>query len=287
MGTTVQVTHEAACPDIGPVCAERDEPPQIHDQRFWIAELRVLAEYAVTSWLAAELQLPVRLSATTIVFRRLDGTAFEPEYADIHHRNETLFGIGDPWLTARGRFRFGSLLLAPRLGLTVPLGRTETNPFALGRMGLTHQHVQFGTGTVTPILGLDASYQWERVLARAYGQAQLSLYEKDKGYQAGSRFAGGLAGDFTVVPTLKLGALAEVLAELPERWDGVIEQDGNVGRVDVLVGGTAAWTIENTTLTLSVRVPVFQHFIVSHHGAGQLRYPAIVMLGVQQRVELF
>ena len=148
MGTSVNVTHEASCPDLGPVCASRAEPPQVHDQRFLIAELRVFAELSVRDWLSFELQLPMRVSATTIVFRRLDGSAFTPEYGDIHHRDETLVGLGDPWLQARLHATWGIVSAAVSAGATLPVGRLEQNPFALGRAGLTHQHVQFGSGTL-------------------------------------------------------------------------------------------------------------------------------------------
>ncbi len=286
MGTTVRVQHGISCPDIGPVCAVRDEPRQTHDQQFWIAELRLQAEYGFTDWLSAELQLPFRLSGTTIVYRSLDGTAFVPDHRDIHHRNETLVGLGDLWLSARFRQRFGAFSLAARAGLTLPLGRTEENPFAAGRAGLEHQHVQFGTGTVDPLLGLELSYAWERVTARLYGQAQLTLSVSPRSFQAGSRFGGGVAVDFTLLPVLQLGATAESLTELPERWNGVVEQDGNVGRTDVLLGLSASWTVGGATLSLSVRTPVYQHFIVTGADGGQLKYPAIVQLSFQRPFDL-
>jgi hypothetical protein len=44
---------------------------------------------------AAEAQIPIRVVNTTIQFRRLGGTAFDPDYQNIHHRNETLFGFAD------------------------------------------------------------------------------------------------------------------------------------------------------------------------------------------------
>jgi hypothetical protein len=286
MGTTVNVVHGIACPDIGPVCSLRDEPPQTHDQQFWIAELRLLAEYGLTDWLGVELQFPLRLTGTSIVYRDLAGAEFVPDDRDLHHRNETLVGPGDPWLSARFRQRFGAFSLSGRAGLSLPLGRTEANPFAAGREGLEHQHVQFGTGTVDPLVGLELSHAWERLSARVYGQAQLTLWENPKGYQAGSRFGGGLAVDFKLLPVLVLGVTAESLTELPERWAGVVEQDGNVGRTDVLVGVSGAWSVGGATLTLSVRTPVYQNFIVTSADGGQLRYPAIVQLSFQRPFEL-
>lgn len=279
--------HEAVCPDIGPICQVRDEPPQVHDQQFYLGELRLIADCAFLEWLSVEAQLPLRISGTGITFRRLDGTPFEPEGGDIHHRNETLVGVGDPWLSARPTFHTGGFALSGRLGVTLPMGRTEPNPFALGRQGLTHQHVQFGTGTVNPLLGLQLSQRLaDRVTPRVYGLAQLSLSENMRGYRAGARFLGGLAVDVKVLESLSLTATGEVLAELPETWDGEIEQDGNVGRVDVLVGGALEWRIAGMTLSLSGRGPVIQYFFHEHEDGGQLRFPFIFSLGVERTFDL-
>jgi len=285
MGTSVNVTHQVSCPDIGPVCAVRDEPAQVHDQRFLIAELRVFAELSVRDWLSFELQLPMRLTATTIVFRRLDGSAFTPDFGDLHHRDETLVGLGDPWLQARVHARWGRVSAALSGGATLPVGRLEQNPFALGRAGLTHQHVQFGTGTVNPLVGVEVASVWSRVTVRGSGVAQLTFHENLYGYQAGSRFLVSAGADVKVVEALSLGGTVDSITELPERWDGAVEQDGNVGRSDVLVGAQVTWRLGATTVLLSARVPVFQYFFVDGDG-GQLRYPAIVSLGVQRSFEL-
>ena len=95
--TVVRVVHDSVCPDIGPICDVRPEPPQIHDQRFYVTELRPVVEYGITNWLSAELQLPLKLSKTTIKYRTLEGASYNPDYQPIHHRNETLVGLGDPW----------------------------------------------------------------------------------------------------------------------------------------------------------------------------------------------
>ena len=60
MTTRVRTTHESECPDIGPICAVRDEPPQIHDQRFAVSELRAIVEHAFTDALGVEVtELPM------------------------------------------------------------------------------------------------------------------------------------------------------------------------------------------------------------------------------------
>lgn len=285
MGTSVNVTHTVICPEIGPVCATRREPAQVHDQQFFIAELRLLAELSMRDWLSAELQLPLRVSATTITFRRLDGTPFTPESADLHHRNEVLVGLSDPWLQVRARAGSGALKGSLSAGVTLPVGRTEPNPFALGRAGFVHQHVQFGSGLVNPLLGAEGSYAWERVTARMTGLAQLSLDQNLYGYQAGSRFLAGVGVSVRLVEGLMVGATVDSVTVLPERWDGKVEQDGNVGRSDVLVGGQVEWQVGALVLTLSVRVPVFQVFF-DDAADSQLRYPAMVGLGVSRSFDV-
>ncbi len=275
LSTTVRIQHESACPDIGPICAERDEPPQIHDQRFVIGELRATVEHGLTDALGVELQLPLRLNRTTIQFRRLDGTPVTLDYENIHHRDETLFGVGDPWVLGRYAFSVGEVRLAARAGFTVPLGRTVEDPFALGAAGQPHQHVQFGNGTVQPVLALEANRAWDSWSARLWGQAQLSVAENSHGFRAGHRLGLGLSAGLKVTDSLRLSAGADVAHEQPERWGGIVQQDGNLGRTDVLLGGGLHWTVSAVRLGLTLQVPVYSH-IIGHH--GQLTYPGLLGL---------
>ena len=273
--TDVRTTHESACPDIGPICAERDEPPQIHDQRFLVGELRASVEHAFTDVLGVELQVPLRLNYTTIQFRALDGTPVTLDYENIHHRNETLFGLGDPWVQGRYAFPLGPLQLTARAGFTVPLAKTVEDPFALGAAGQPHQHVQFGSGTVQPLLGLEAGRTWDAWSARLWGQAQLSVAENSHGFRAGHRFNLGVSSTVKLTDALRVSAGADVANEQPERWDGRVQQDGNLGRTDVLLGGGLHWNVSRVQMGLTLRVPVYSH-IIGHH--GQLEYPGLLGL---------
>jgi hypothetical protein len=285
-GTAVRVIHPSYCPEIGPICASRDEPPQLHDQTLYVTELRPIFEYQVLEILGLELQVPLRLSATNVVYRRLDRTAFEPDYENIHHRNETLVGLGDSWVSARISRTVGAFALSGRVGVTVPIGRTESNPFDLGERGLPHQHVQFGTGTFNPLLGAEVARTIGQVQMRGYAQAQLSLYENRHGYRAGMRLLAAAEGGMLVLGKLRIAATADMFHEEPERWDGVIQQDGNLGRTDVLVGATIRHPLGDYILTASAKVPVFQHLVVVGPEAGQLSYPAIVNLGIYRTFDI-
>src|SRR5688572_33436366 len=83
----------------------------------------------------------LRQVTTRIRFEDLDRRPILVPGGDIHHRNETLVGAGDPWLTAVVGRRVGGWSAALRGGTTIPLGRTEENPFELARRGLPHQHI--------------------------------------------------------------------------------------------------------------------------------------------------
>jgi hypothetical protein len=234
---------------------------------------------------ALEAQLTLRLVRALVTFRRLDGTAFEPDYANIHHRDETIFGLADPWLLGRGSWTKDTFTVTGRAGVGLPLGSTEPNPFALGRAGLPHQHVQLGAGVFHPVLAVDASYGVSRFRFGAYAQTLLFLYENGNGYRAGNRYMGGVTAEHRFGDHVRVGVGADILNEQPERWDGVVQQDGNVGRTDLLLGAGASYTADRWLASLAFRSPVFQHF--SRTGAahdadpGQLTYPAIVSLAVQ------
>lgn len=288
--TAVNFVHSTDCPDLGPICQVRDEPGQLHDQMLYATEFRPIIEFGFDDRFGVEAQLPIRVTRTTIRFRHLDGALFNPDYENIHHRNETLAGVGDLALSGRARGKLLDLEWTARLGLSFPTGGIAPDPFALAALGLPHQHIQFGTGTFNPIASLEVGRTWGRFRLMASGQTQLFLYANRYGYQAGNRFSGGLLGELTFIEKLRLGVAADVLNEQPERWGGVIQSDGNIGRTDFLVGGSVAYAFKHVSLGLSVKVPVYQHLIKPEHThgdePGQLTYPAVVSLTVAMDFDL-
>jgi hypothetical protein len=196
----------------------------------------------------------------------------------VHHRDETLAGIADPWLLARIGRSFGDLWLAARLGVTLPIGRTEEDPFELGDRGARHQHIQLGTGTFDPILVLEASQAIGSSRLMLFVQAVAPLYDNTHGYRAPSRVHGGFAVALQIVDELggKLGL--EAMHEDAERWQGVIRQDGSLGRSEVmgLFGLTQA--IGDSRVSLDVRLPVMRQIVVGSEAPGQLSSPLALAL---------
>jgi hypothetical protein len=214
---------------------------------------------------------------TTIRFEDLDRNPIELPGGDIHHRDETLSGPGDPWLMAVAGRRFGAWSTAVRGGVTVPLGRTEENPFALGRQGLSHQHIQFGTGTWDPLAGAAAGRRFGGLVTTASVIARLPVATNEHGYRAGRRVLASLVGDHAIRGPWRVQAGLEYGHETAETWDGIVEEEGNLGRSDLLGAVGLARVIGARALVLTVRVP-----LRTRSNGVQVDYPAIVSLGWQQ-----
>lgn len=249
-----------------------------HAQGIVLSEARLGAEYAFSSRLGLALVLPFRVTGTTVDYIDASGEVVEIERGDIHHRDETLKGIVDPWLLARASFARGRLRLDGRLGVSVPLGRTEEDPFALGDAGVRHQHLQFGTGTWNPVATLEATWQADGWSIGGFALTQQVLYENDKGYLAGDRYAAALGVQSALGSRRWMFRVGpELQAETRERWNGrYYDHEGNQGRLDVLVGAAARWRFGHAyEATAQVGVPVY-----TYAAGGQLAYPLVATVGV-------
>ena len=276
--TSVHVTHEAGCADFSN-CHERPIQPQfLHDQMLIPAELRFVGELGLTASLGVEVQIPLRLVRTSIEYTTLDGGPYEPLDPGVHHRDETLIGIGDSWLSGRWAGQLGGLLVSARAGVSVPLGSTEENPFALGDSGKSHQHIQFGSGTVDPVFSADVAKPVGRWLYLGYAQGQMALYENGYGFQAGTKATLGAQTGRRIWKALTGALGAEALYEGPERWDGKVRQDGSLGRTEVLGTLSLVQAFKTGSLGLSARVPLYRHIEIGDEPPGTLSSP--LMLGL-------
>lgn len=237
-GSHAEAVHDEACPEIGPICALRAEPPQQHHTSLWLFELRLIAEYGLFKKLAVQAVLPVRFAQTRTLFTDLDGRPKTLDYQNIHHPDATLVGLGDGQVFAHSGISFGDLLLGGRLGLSLPLGNIVENPYHLGHEGKVHQHLQFGTGTFDPLLGVDATWRFGRWSLAGFGFARAPLYRGRYGYQAGSQLLGGVVASSTPAGGKPSARASVTLAhEFAESWEGFVHaDDGNQGRTDVYLG---------------------------------------------------
>jgi hypothetical protein len=253
-----------------------DAPPVAwHVQDFTIAEAALVAEYGLARGVGLSLTSFYRQVTTRVRFQDADRRPVVLPNGDIHHRDETLTGPGDPWAFVVTGKALGPWSLAARAGVSVPLGRTRENPFELGRRGLPHEHVQFGTGTWDPMLGFALGRRVGPTTLVASGLARLPVYENGHGYQAGRRYDASLSADRRLAGRWRVQGGLDLAHEAAERWSGVVEEEGNIGRTDLLAGLALAREIGAAgALTLQVKVPL----VTRAHGA-QVDYPAIVSLG--------
>lgn len=202
------------------------------------ANLRV--RYGLSKWLLTEVSLPVRMVFMNPEFRDADGAA-APAAESIHHRKEATVGVGDLKLMAVLPLRTDphSAMLAVRVGLTVPTGHTEPDPFALGRQGKTHQHIFFGSGTVDPVLALEVAKLSGAFLFTGQAEGRIPVYAGQYGYRQGVRASAQL-GIHYLLDDWRFGVHPGLYAETASKWGDAAAD--NSGRVDALTSVSAGWT---------------------------------------------
>lgn len=283
--TYTRAGHEERCPDInGPACAAHPVDEQWHDLGIYYADVRARVEYGLTDWLSLDVMWSLRIVKIDFELQDLARRPIDAPYGEeIHHRDETLVGPTDPWLTLRVLKRLGPWSFAWRAGVTLPIGSTVENPFALGRAGRAHQHIQLGSGTVDPVVEVEVRRAVGRFEVSPWLLARVPLYENRHGYRLGAQLFAGLraASDLW---TRRVDFLLGVLAyhEQPERWSGAVETEGNLGRTDVMLETTIGVRLpRGIRLIFGGRAPLF-----SKTTGAQLTTPAIgdLMLSVPFRL---
>ncbi|MDP2313751.1 MAG: hypothetical protein Q8P41_12660 [Pseudomonadota bacterium] len=221
-GTSVRIRHVAACPEIDPLlCAEQDIPEHWHDQHIAWLRLDPTLNVGLGAGWQASVGLPFDVRAIAVDYETPDGAVFDPPYADIHHRDETLWGPTDGTALVRKYATVGThAIVGVGLGTTLPIGRTEADPYALTEEGLTHQHIQLGTGTFVPVATLEGVLTGARWGGTAWVSGRLPLYANTEGYRPGATVTGGLGPSWRPIPAVQLLATVEGSFEGAEAWSG-------------------------------------------------------------------
>ena len=140
----------------------------------------------------------------------------------------------------------------------MPFGCTEPNPFELGRPVSRTSISSFGTGTWDPLLSLAAGRDVGGGALSMTGLAHLVFYENSHGYQAGNRYNVNVTGSRPLFKALEVMAAFDVTRDEAERWDGRLEEEGNLGRTDVLLSFGASSPIGRIgTLSATVGLPAY------------------------------
>ena len=201
--------------------------------------------------------VPFDVRAVRIDYTNLDGDPYAPPYAEIHHRDETLAGPVDGRLLVRRFARTSSgLVWGGGVGVSVPLGRTEADPYRLTAQGLVHQHLQMGSGTVDPLV---TAFVWKSgekwgVMAGLDGRA--GLYANPKGYRPPTMAGLSVGPTYRASSAVTLIAGLELQGETPEQWNGV----DYGGRTSLIANAAATWSPSPTwTVQADVRTTAWQH----------------------------
>ena len=235
-----------------------DEPenptPYWHVQDLILTELTLNASLGLRPGLAIEANVPTRVVRNRVHYLNLARDPYEPPNPDLHHKNETRVGLGDPRIAVHLGHSKTVWSWSSRLGISVPLGETEPNPFELGRLGFGHQHIQFGTGTWDPFVGAGIGRAIGVYTIQMSGFARFTLTENEHDYRAGDRSSFLLRVGRTLGELTSAGVGLNLVHEEPERWNGQIEEEGNLGRTDLLLSlelrrafasiGALTWTLQ-------------------------------------------
>jgi hypothetical protein len=219
-----------------------------------MSDVSLEASYGALSWLAFDVRVPYRIVDITPTYTEIDGSPKQvPD--DIHHHDRTITGLGDPWLLLRLGARKDALDASSRLGVSLPLGMTQPDPFELGQRGQWHEHTQLGTGIVMPIVSLAVSYRLEPWTIGGSLFGLFGLYENQHGWRPSSRLGVGsrlslslAGGKLTPFATLDLAHQTE------EAWHGERGLEGSTIRSELLLGGGLGWRFADPwTLELGLR----------------------------------
>lgn len=239
-----------------------------------VSEIDITAARGLGANLGVDALFPVRLVRDRVHYLDLSRQPYVPPNPGLHHRNETLTGIADPQMgLTYGRARL-PWTLAARVGVSIPVGRTEANPFELGRLGKWHQHIQFGTGTWDPLLSMAVGRATGPLDLLLSGFARFPVTENEHGYRAGRRYSLSFGGSPLLGNGWSANAGLKLAREEAERWSGRIEGEGNLGRTDLfLTLGGGHGLPPFGSLGASVEVP-----LASKTTGEQVDIPIVVSL---------
>ncbi len=220
--------------------------------------------------------VPFDLRLVTVQYETLDGAAYDPPYDDIHHRNEAIAGPVDGTALVRKVISTKHFIVGAGVGTTLPIGKTEEDPFALTEAGLAHQHSQLGTGTFVPLASVDVYYAAARWGALGFAQLRLPLYENDKGYRPPASATLGVGPSFRILPPLQVIATAEGAYDSAEYW----HDTAHGGRLALVVGVGGIYSLSpHVVVQAQARFTPLQHAEEEDHDAVFVQ-PVVATIGV-------
>ena len=244
-GTHIAFSHDAHCPEISPlVCADPDIEmlPHEHHQGVTMLRYQTTVSFGLGNGWQVMGMIPVDAKLLSIEYTTMDGQPYDPPYGDIHHRNETLFGLGDGRLEAQYFTQAASAwVVGGGLGFTLPMGRTEENPYLLAERSEKHQHMQMGSGTVDPVFALFSVWtgpKWGGILK---SNGLLPVVQNRYGYKPSPVLTVSGGPSYVLTPKWTTTAEISLSREWQAHWDG--EPDRMSGRTVLTAGGALIYRL--------------------------------------------
>ena len=213
-----------------------------------------------------EVNIPFEVKIQEASVEKIEGETYSSEEWEaielngyIHHRNETYSGPADgDFLIGYSMNGFFGDFIMGRIGTTIPLGKTEDDPWKLGEAGLEHLHIQFGTGTFNPIADLHYSFPiYKRIAAHSSIRCKFPFYENSKTYR-GSRELTYTAGlNFRADDWISLNAGYLGFYQAYAYWDGEIDKNTGL-RFGMASMGASFSTPFNVPLSIALMLPLHQ-----------------------------
>ena len=241
-------------------------PLHRHEVSFDYLRLELGLEYAFAESWGLAFRVPVDIKNQTAEVAFVGAVSPQEREAilnnrDIHHRTETYRGLSDLMLLGthhrRGLFRKGDALKISA-GATLPVGKTEDDPYRLGNQGLEHLHIQFGTGTFDPLI--EAHYQMplpQRLSLGFSGLGRFPFHENRKAYQGPLEVTSGFILGHQLNRRIGLHLNGTVYYQNFAYWSGEKDINSGLFATSGLVGVTIQ-AGEETTLGFDLRLPLSQ-----------------------------
>jgi len=195
-------------------------------------------------------RLPVDIKFMTIDYTDHDGNPYTPPYGNIHHRNETLVGLGDGAIEIQRFWHITDDWIAGGgLGTMLPLGRTEADPYQLASKSVRHQHMQMGGGTFDPIASLSVIKIGERWGFTIMGSGRLPLYDNEKTYRSSASAQIGVGPTYRI--TSKLMATSDITGQQDGQATWAGSPDPMSGRTAITSGTSVIYRLSPSVAAMA------------------------------------
>ena len=255
----MQFSHDAMCPEISPVdCEQIDIIDHQHHQSMMLMRVQPSFSIGMGNGWQTMLRVPFDVKVMRIEYTDMSGNPYEPPYGNIHHRNETLTGLGDGELEFQRFWALkGDWVIGGGFGSMLPLGRTEKDPYIRASQSLEHQHMQMGGGTFDPIMSFAAVWSGHQWGMTVHSKGRLALYENPKEYRPSPSLQLGLGPTYRFTSKLMMTSDLSAQHDWQAEWAG--EPDPMSGRTAFTMGASVIHRFNPTVAIMGqARVTLFQ-----------------------------